>query len=81
MNSTDEQKVIEKNMRLLYGRHQLPHQEECNAGIAGHRSIVSALSVPRFAQPKRDPAEGRGSQNASQSVTLFPPCETVSPHA
>ena len=35
---------------------------------------------PSLIRQKETPAEGRGSKNASQSVTLFPPCEAFFPH-
>ena len=41
-------------------RHQLPHQEQGNAGVLGHGSVVTALSVPRSAQVIKNPAIADG---------------------
>ena len=40
-----------------------PHPEQGNAGVAVHRSVVTALNVPRFVQAMKTPSLLMGLSN------------------
>ena len=60
--------------------HQLPHQEKGDEGVVGHRSVETALSVPRSAQSIRTPLSSRaiGQLGDEQLGALPVPKSTIS---
>ena len=42
----------------------IDNQEQSNAGVAGHGSVVTALSVPRSAQAIKTPPSERGATSS-----------------